>query len=215
MQAISEEGDEDMRLDPMLDLMIDRPQLEIVFQVFERSFDFGQLNVELPEIGGIAISEIGAQQIAPFTSAHLAQLLAVDLVILQRIVVNANRIGDLEYAEMAQARIDYLNSGMRDELRTEFRRIMRVYEEFLTEKNDRTTRATSTWRRVENKGEKQTMIDWARSKSPAEGFTALVKVGKIEDTAEYLIISPPMWSNWRSAGLTERTEFKLKGTYLR
>jgi hypothetical protein len=33
-----------------------------------------------------------------------------DLVILQRIVVNANRIGDLEYAEMAQARIDYLNS---------------------------------------------------------------------------------------------------------
>src|ERR1700674_5607697 len=67
-----------MRLDPMLDLMIDRPQLEIVFQVFERSLDFGQLNVELPEIGGIAISEIGAQQIAPFTSAHLAQLLAVE-----------------------------------------------------------------------------------------------------------------------------------------
>ena len=114
-----------------------------------------------------------------------------DLVILQRIVVNANRIGDLKYAEMAQARIDYLNSGMRDELRTEFRRIMRVYEEFLTENNDRTTRATHMWRKVENKGEKQTMIDWARSKSPAEGFTALVKVGKIEDTAEYLIISFP------------------------
>ena len=111
-----------------------------------------------------------------------------DLVILQRIVVNANRIGDLEYAEMAQARIDYLNIGMRDELRTEFRRIMRVYEEFLSEKNDRTTRAT---RKVENKGEKQTMIDWARRKLPAEGFTALVKVGKIEDTAEYLIISFP------------------------
>jgi hypothetical protein len=64
-----------------------------------------------------------------------------DLVILQRIVVNANRIGDLEYAEMAQARIDYLNSGMRDELRTEFRRIMRVYEEFLSEKNTRVTPA--------------------------------------------------------------------------
>ena len=64
-----------------------------------------------------------------------------DLVILRRIVVNANRIGDLEYAEMARARIDYLNSGMRDELRTEFRRIMRVYEEFLSEKN--TVRARS------------------------------------------------------------------------
>src|SRR5450755_4978993 len=76
-----------------------------------------------------------------------------DLVLLQRIVVNANRIGDLEYAEMAQARIDYLNSGMREELRTEFKRIMRVYEELLTEKNDRTTRATYTWRKVASKGE--------------------------------------------------------------
>ena len=61
-----------------------------------------------------------------------------DLVILQRIVVNANRIGDLEYAEMAQTRIDYLNSGMRKEMRTEFKRITRVYEEFHSEKNIRT-----------------------------------------------------------------------------
>jgi hypothetical protein len=38
---------------------------------------------------------------------------------------------------------------------------------------------------------------------------SLAKVGKIEDTAEYFIISP-MWSNWRSAGLIERTEFKIK-----
>ena len=114
-----------------------------------------------------------------------------DLVILQRIVVNANRIGDLEYAAMAQARVDYLNSGMREELRTEFKRIMRVYDELLPEKNDRTTRATHTWRKVADKGEKQTMIDWARSKLPVEGFTALAKVGKIEDTAEYLIISFP------------------------
>src|ERR1700726_1471165 len=67
-----------MRLDPMLDLMIDRPQLKIVFQVFERSLDFGQLNVELPEIGGVAISEVWAQQKTPSTPAHLAQLLAVE-----------------------------------------------------------------------------------------------------------------------------------------
>ena len=115
-----------------------------------------------------------------------------DLVILQRIVVNANRIGDVEYAEMAQARIDYLNSGMRDELQTEFKRIMRVYEEFPFEKNTRVTPAAYTWRKkVASKGEKQTMIDQSRSKLPAEGFTALAKVGKIEDTAEYLITSFP------------------------
>jgi hypothetical protein len=80
---------------------------------------------------------------------------------------------------------------MSDELRAEFNRIMDVYEEFLTEKNDRATRATYTWRKVANKGEKQTMIDWARSKKPAEGFTSLVKDGKIKDTAEYLIVSFP------------------------
>src|ERR1700745_379091 len=68
-----------MRLDSMLELMMDRAQLEIVFQVFERSLDFGQLNVELPEIGGGAVfASCGAQQIAPFMSAHLAQLLAVE-----------------------------------------------------------------------------------------------------------------------------------------
>jgi hypothetical protein len=70
-----------------------------------------------------------------------------------------------------------------------------------------------------SKGEKQTMIDWSRSKLP-QGFTALANVGKLEDTAEYLIISfsndfPPMWSNWRSAGLIERTQFKIKADYIR
>jgi hypothetical protein len=114
-----------------------------------------------------------------------------DVGVLQRIIANAERIGDLEYAEMARARIDYLNNGMREELRTEFKRIMQVYEAFLSEKNDRVTHATYTWRKVASKGEKQTMIDWARSKMPAEGFTALVKDGKIKDTAEYLIVSFP------------------------
>jgi hypothetical protein len=111
--------------------------------------------------------------------------------ILQRIVVNAERLGDLEYAEMARARIEYLNNGMREELQTEFKRIMKVYEEFLSEKNKRTTRASYTWRKVANKGEKQTLIDWARSKVPAEGFTLLAKDGRIKDTAEYLIVSFP------------------------
>jgi hypothetical protein len=52
---------------------------------------------------------------------------------------------------MARVRIDYLKNGLRDELRAEFKRIMEVYEEFLSEKNDRTTRATYTWRKVANR----------------------------------------------------------------
>src|SRR6266478_4463501 len=41
-------------------------------------------------------------------------------------------------AQGGQARIDYLNSGMRKEMRTEFKRITSVYEEFHSEKNIRT-----------------------------------------------------------------------------
>lgn len=114
-----------------------------------------------------------------------------DIEKLERIVEHAIRLGDLEYAEMAMARIDYLNDGMREELRIEFKRIMKVYEEFLTEKNERTTRATRTWMKVRNKGEKRTMIELARSTKPAEGFTWLVKEGRTKDTFEYLIKSFP------------------------
>jgi hypothetical protein len=37
--------------------------------------------------------------------------------------------------------LSYLNNGMREELRTEFKRIMQVYEELLSEKNNRVTPA--------------------------------------------------------------------------
>jgi hypothetical protein len=114
-----------------------------------------------------------------------------DVGVLQRIAANAERLGDVAYAKIAQDRIDYLNKGMREELQAEFERIMSVYEKFLSDKNRRGTHATYTWRKVANKGEKQTMIDWARSKKPAEGFTSLVKNGKIKDTAEYMIVSFP------------------------
>ncbi|MFN4924390.1 MAG: hypothetical protein ACK46T_17125 [Bradyrhizobium sp.] len=49
-----------MRLDPMLKLMMDGPQAQIIFQSLERSLDFGELNVEPPEADGIASAEIGA-----------------------------------------------------------------------------------------------------------------------------------------------------------
>jgi hypothetical protein len=114
-----------------------------------------------------------------------------DIHALLRIKTNSERLGDFEYAEMARARIEYLNNGMREELLTEFNRIIKAYEEFLSEKNKRATRATYTRRKIANKGEKQTLIDWARSKVPAEGFSSLVKDGRINDTAEYLIVSFP------------------------
>ena len=48
VQAIGQEGDEDVRLDASLELVKDRPDREIAFEVFERLLD------------------VGAQQIAAF-----------------------------------------------------------------------------------------------------------------------------------------------------
>jgi len=42
------------------------------------NLNLGELDVVLPELGGILAAEVGAQQVASLTAAHLAQLLAID-----------------------------------------------------------------------------------------------------------------------------------------
>ena len=49
VQAIGDKGDKDVRFDAMFQLMVNRAQLQIVFQVFECRLDLDQLDVELPE----------------------------------------------------------------------------------------------------------------------------------------------------------------------
>ena len=39
MQAIGQEGDEDVRLDPGLELVKDQPDRQVAFEVFERLLD--------------------------------------------------------------------------------------------------------------------------------------------------------------------------------
>ena len=73
MQAISQESDEDMGLDPVLALMVDGTQVQVVLDGFEGSFDFGKLDVEAPQLGGVASAEIGAQQVAAFAAVRGAQ----------------------------------------------------------------------------------------------------------------------------------------------
>ena len=79
VQTIGHEGDEDMRLDAALELVVNRTQLEIIFQVLERRLDLGELDVELPQLGGLAPTQVGTQQIAALAPAHLAQFLAIQV----------------------------------------------------------------------------------------------------------------------------------------
>ena len=52
VQAIGQKRNEDVRFDPMFQLVMNRAQRQVVLEVFERGFHFGQLNVKLPQLGG-------------------------------------------------------------------------------------------------------------------------------------------------------------------
>lgn len=110
---------------------------------------------------------------------------------LRKIMVNAYRIGDTEYAERAKRRVWELNKVGNTELDRRFGEIIAVYESLLTERNDRTTRATRTWQKVRNKGVKQAIIEWVTSKQERQGFIDLVEAGYGEYTIEALVAAMP------------------------
>lgn len=106
-------------------------------------------------------------------------------------MVNAYRIGEAEYAQRAKLRIWELHKVGNTELEQRFGEIIAAYESFLTERNDRTTRATRTWQKVRNKGVKQAIIEWVTSKQERQGFIDLVEAGYGEYTIEALVVSIP------------------------
>ncbi len=61
VQAVGHEVDKDVGFDAMLELMVDRAQLQIVLEVFERRLDFRELDIEPPEILWVSPTQIGAQ----------------------------------------------------------------------------------------------------------------------------------------------------------
>ena len=110
---------------------------------------------------------------------------------LRKIMVNAYRIGDTEYAERAKRRVWELHKVGDTELDQRFGEVIAAYETFLTERNDRTTRATRTWQKVRNKGVKQAIIEWVTSKQERQGFIDLVEAGYGDYTIEALVMAMP------------------------
>lgn len=115
----------------------------------------------------------------------------VDIRELKVLLENARRIRNVEWVERAERRIEELRRIGDDDLSVRFLAIMKIYEDFLTEKNGRKTRASYTWRKVADLGLRQALADWALSKQAASGFTQLVDDDKIEHTAEHLVVSFP------------------------
>jgi hypothetical protein len=58
VQAVGEERDEDVRLDALFALMVDRAQVQVVLHGLEGRFDFDELDIELPQLGGVLPAQI-------------------------------------------------------------------------------------------------------------------------------------------------------------
>ena len=78
VQAIGQEGNEDVRFDAGLELVKDRPDREVALEILERLLDRNQQQIMAPQRGGFFLDQVGAQQIAAFARSGLPQLVAIE-----------------------------------------------------------------------------------------------------------------------------------------
>ena len=76
-------------------------------------------------------------------------------------------------------------------LEREFYVTLAAYEELLTEKNGRTTKASRTRQKLQRKGAVQCLEEWAVASAETEGFRLLVDAGMPELTGEHLVLKYP------------------------
>ncbi len=107
---------------------------------------------------------------------------------LRSLMENARRLGREDVYWLAFRRLCSLEGmNLSDALERDFYDVLNAYEELLTEKNGRTTKANRTRQKLKNKGVAQCLIDWALG-PPTDGFKLLVDKGLAELTAEYLVV---------------------------
>jgi len=107
---------------------------------------------------------------------------------LNNIRDNALRLERPDIANLVLQRLCELEGKKyNDPLESRFYEVLVAYEECLTRKNGRKTRATRTRQKIENKGFKQCLIDWAMESKLSDGFETLMKEGLYELTGEYLV----------------------------
>ena len=118
--------------------------------------------------------------------AKIAQL--TDKEALRNLMNNAQRLERDDVYWQAFRRLCSLE-GMNydDPLERDFYDVLNAYEELLTQKNGRTTKATRTRQKLVNKGVEECLVDWALGE-PTDGFRLLVEKGLPELTAEYLVV---------------------------
>jgi hypothetical protein len=111
---------------------------------------------------------------------------------LRNLMVNAKRLNRDDVWREAFVRLCSLEGvNEADPLYRDFYATLAAYEELLTEKNGRTTRASRTRQKLKNKGVIQCLEDWAIASVGTDGFNLLVSKGMAELTGEYLVMKYP------------------------
>src|SRR5579883_1100404 len=120
---------------------------------------------------------------------------------LRRLMANAKRLNRDDIWREAFLRLCSLEGGCQtDPLHRDFYATLAAYEELLTQKNGRTTRANRTRQKLKNKGVIQCLEDWAMAPggtdgfnllSGTDGFNLLISHGMVELTGEFLVTKYP------------------------
>ena len=107
---------------------------------------------------------------------------------LRVLMRNAERLGRPDVKDNAFRRLCALEGvACEDALERDFYTTLNAYEELLTEKNGRTTKASRTRQKLQRKGPRKCLADWALG-HPTDGFHTLVERGMWELTGEYLVV---------------------------
>jgi hypothetical protein len=114
---------------------------------------------------------------------------ATDPAKLRTLRENARRLGVSEVEEAAFKRlIEVLPGEAPGSIEHDFWKTIHAFEELLRDERGKTVRLSRTRQKIDRVGVMQTLVDFATSKKPTEGFNMLIERGLPELTGEALVL---------------------------
>jgi len=112
-----------------------------------------------------------------------------DPAALRTLMQNAKRMGRDDIWREAFLRLPASRGAEQtDPLHRDFHEMLAAYEQLLSEKNGRATRASRTRMKLKAKGVVASLEDLVKSKEPTEGFELLVASNFVEMTGEQIVL---------------------------
>lgn len=114
---------------------------------------------------------------------------ATDPAKLRTLRENAQRLGVPEVEEAAFRRlVEILPEEAPGSIEHDFWKTIHAFEEILRDERGKTVRLSRTRQKIDRVGVMQTLIDFAVSKAPTDGFNMLIERGLPELTGEALVL---------------------------